>query len=519
MLKVNKLTIYNLEGETILKDVSFTLNEFEKMAIIGEEGNGKSTLLKAIYDSTKIHSYTTIEGTIDKQNMRIGNIAQYIDPIWNEQTIIDYLLKEHADDDMNYEQYNILEEYYVFLAPLQLTSDFISKEEKIQTLSGGEKVKLQFLKILRQQFDLLCLDEPTNDLDIDTLQWLEAWLKEYSKPVLFVTHDETLLQHVATTILHLEKRNKKHKFVYTIYKGTYQNYITSRHLTMDKDIKIAKKEKTEYERKQMKLNDIRNAVHAAQNNVSRQQPQVAKNLKVKMHSIKAQEARFMKEGYSQVDDMEEAIDVYFDDAKLPPSKVVLNVHQDNLKISKRLLLDEFHLEIYGSDKIVIVGNNGCGKSVLLKQIYQQLKVREDITLGYMPQNYMDAMNQEETPIAYLLKSGDKEDYSYSAQLLGRMKFTYDEMTHCIRELSEGQKAKLYILKFIKNQCNVLLLDEPTRNLSPLSRPAIHQLLADFQGCMIAVSHDRVFIDQVFHKRYRFDHQHLIVEEIKNASKS
>lgn len=509
MLLIKKLTIQDLKNHSMIEDFNYSLGNDDKVGIIGEEGNGKSTLLKAIKNQKSIEHYTVISGTIDTDFKHIAYFEQQIDAAWNESLIFEYLLKQTVDDSIEAEQYNELLAYEKLCQKLFLAGDFIQRDQSIQTLSGGEKVKLQLLKLMHQPMDLLLLDEPTNDLDIETLEWLEQFLKGLSIPVMFISHDETLLERVATTILHLEQLNKKTKCKATVFKGNYREYRSQRSSGLAKEQQLAQKEKQEYIKKKIKLNDQRNAVHDALNDTVRN-PGLAAKLKRKMGNIKAQERRFETEGYAHVDSVEEAIAIYFEKTTLPAQKIIVSYEQEELRIQDTLLVRDINLHVYGRDKVVITGRNGCGKSILLKAIYQQLSQRNDIRLCYMPQNYAELFAPSDTPITFLLTKGDQQDVTIARELLGRMKFTRDEMEHSVFALSEGQKAKLYLIRAIKVRCNVLLLDEPTRNLSPLTGPVIRDILQAFDGCILAVSHDRCLIDEVFTKRYEIVHQQLVL---------
>ena len=153
-------------------------------------------------------------------------------------------------------------------------------------------------------------------------------------------------------------------------------------------------------------------------------------------------------------------------------------------------LGRLQLVPYGS------GENGVGKSTLLKLIWEELKERQDIVASYMPQNYADIIDYEMTPTEFLQVNCDKHTFTLALTYLGAMKFTRDEMVHKIGELSGGQKAKIIFLNMVLQKANVLILDEPTRNFSPLSAPVIRQSLIDFKGTIISVSHDRKYLDEV-----------------------
>lgn len=513
MLILKHVTIRDLKNHTLVEDLSFSLGSKDKLAIIGEEGNGKSTLLKAIYNTKLIEEYTSINGIIDKDYTQIGYLSQRLPTAWMNQSILDYLLKDTPYDDIAWERYNDLADYEALCVELRIPISLFHSTQSISTLSGGEKVKLQLLKIVYEKSELLLLDEPTNDLDIPTLAWLENFINQQSIPVIFISHDETLLKCCANRILHLEQLNKKSKARVCDYHGGYTSYVQSRSRKLDKDIQLAHKEKQEYMKKKIKLNDIKNAIHDALNDTVRNPAQAAL-LKKKMASVKATQRRFEEEGYAHIDSVEEAIDVYFSSCHGRKGKRILD--EDVLvQVEDRTLIQHGHIELYGRDKKVIVGVNGCGKTVWMKQLYETLKAREDIIVGYMPQNYMELVDAKETPTTFLLESNDAQDVSYCRELLGRMKFTSEEMLQPIHKLSEGQKAKLYLLRFIKRKCNVLLLDEPTRNLSPLSAPIIRSMLAKYDGCLLATSHDRTFIQEIADKILLVSNQTIIEKENSN----
>ena len=168
---------------------------------------------------------------------------------------------------------------------------------------------------------------------------------------------------------------------------------------------------------------------------------------------------------------------------------------------KRILAEDINLKIRGSEKICIIGANGVGKTTLLRKIAEELSQRDDIKAEYMPQNYEEILDLDMTPVDFLDKSGDKEERTRIRTYLGSLKYTADEMEHPIRELSGGQKAKVLLLSMSLSGANVLILDEPTRNFSPLSGPVIRKMLREFPGAIISISHDRKYIDEVCDKIY------------------
>lgn len=241
----------------------------------------------------------------------------------------------------------------------------------------------------------------------------------------------------------------------------------------------------------------------------------------KMHTVKAMGRRFEKEdeNMTQMPEMEEAI--FFklgkEDSAVPAGKTVLEYTLSELmtptqKGGERCLSRDIFLRIRGPEKICIVGKNGAGKTTLLRKIAEEMLLRKDIRVQYMPQNYEDLLDPGSTPVDFLDTSGEKKERTRIRTYLGSLKYTADEMEHPIRELSGGQKAKVLLLKMSLSDANVLILDEPTRNFSPLSGPVIRRMIHDYKGAVISISHDRKFIDEVCDTVYELTPTGLIKKD-------
>ncbi|MFA5602891.1 MAG: ATP-binding cassette domain-containing protein [Bacilli bacterium] len=487
MIEIKNLTITMLENNrTLLENFNFVLNNGDKVAIIGEEGNGKSTLLKTIYDKRVVEGYCSISGNINKKGIVIGYFDQFLNPGWNDQYVYEYFLKDNPEDEIDYEKYNDLAEVKNKLSLLKIDPKKIEEEQKIGTLSGGEKVKIQLAKLLMKNPGVLLLDEPTNDLDIETLEWLETFINSAEIPIIFISHDETLLERTANTIIHLEQLKKKNESKYTTEKIGYSDYVEKRLGALQKQEQIAQNEKRYFKREMQTLKEIKNKVQKKNpDRINR------------MNSIIAQEKKLGNTDLTESPDVEEAIKFNFNEnIAIPNGKIILDYKKDSLKIGDKEILRDISLIIKGPEKVVIIGKNGVGKSTLFKDFYNILKDRDDITLGYMPQNYGDFLDAKMNASTYLNESGTKEEETRVRMYMGSMKFTGDEMLTAIENLSGGQKAKLLLLKMILTNSNVLLLDEPTRNLSPLSNPVVRGILKNYGGTIISVSHDRKFINEV-----------------------
>ena len=493
MIEIKDLSI-SINDRYLVKSLSFNLNNNDKLAIIGEEGNGKSTLLKCILG---ICDYANISGIINLNNNRIGYLAQ---TVTSDKKVFDYLFINQDD------YYNKVNNLYKYLNLININDSIFN--QFFSTLSGGEKVKINILKLLLEDYDILFLDEPTNDLDIETLEWLEDFINKCSKPIIYISHDETLLSNTANMILHLEQIKNKSDCRHTIMKIDYDTYVENRINSINKQTQVARSEKREFKKKEDKLKQVMNIVHHKQNTISRSDPFGAAILKRKMKSLKVQERRLNNKELTEMPDVEEGINFFFEDVFIPNTKVILDLKLDTLSINNKVLSNNINLNIIGNKKICIIGNNGCGKSTLIKEIYNLLKEREDISVGYMPQNYDDILDNYEYVLDFICDTKDKDTITKVRMNLGNMKFTKEEMIGKIKDLSSGTKAKLILMKLVMNKYNVLILDEPTRNVSPLSNPIIRQVLKNYKGTIISVSHDRKYINEVVDDIYILNSNNL-----------
>lgn len=510
MLQIKNLTItHKKDNRVLLDNFSLILNDGDKAAIIGEEGNGKSTLLKLIYDEELVADYVDYRGEIIRNNSVIGYLAQELAASEKEKSVYDFMCALPNFFEL------APQELATVGKRLRLSVDFFYSEQVIGSLSGGEKIKLQMARLLLMQPDVLLLDEPSNDLDLETLDWLEGFINESKIPVLYISHDETLLENTANKIVHIEQLKRKTEAKAVVEKASYRDYAERRIRGLSHQERVAKKERQEYEKQQEKFRRIQQKVEHQQNVISRQDPHGGRLLKKTMHRVKAYEARFEKEfeNMTEIPETEDAIFIKFGEkAELPNGKTVLDIALPELKVEDKVLAENVELKVRGPEKVCIVGKNGCGKTTFLRLVAEQLQARKDIKVSYMPQNYEELLDMQLTPVEFLEETGDKDEISKIRTYLGSMKYTADEMQHKIEDLSGGQKAKLLLLKMSMSGSNVLLLDEPTRNFSPLSNPVIREMLKGFRGAILTVSHDRKYIDEVADMVYELTKDGMVLKE-------
>lgn len=509
MLQINHLTItHRKDLKVILEDFSLVLNDGDKAVIIGEEGNGKSTLMKWIYDPKLVEDYTESSGSRITGHERLGYLPQELMDADKEKSVYEFF----TDTEAFYDQ--TPKDLAKFAKEFRITNDFFYREQLMQTLSGGEKIKAQIIRLMMQQPTVLLLDEPSNDIDIETLEWLETFINNWPHIVLFISHDETLIEHTANKIIHMEQLRKKTQSRYSISHMSYGQYREERLNQFEKQRQQAVSDRKDKRIREEKYRKIYQRVAHEQEMISRQDPGGARLLKKKMHAVKSMEHRFERENENMTEFPEKEDAIFFklgnETAAIPAGKTVLEYSLDELRTpdGEKILAKDIFLRIKGSKKICITGTNGAGKTTLLAKMADELLQRTDITVGYMTQNYEELLDLDATPVDFLDDTGDRTARTNIRTYLGSLKYTADEMARPISELSGGQKAKLLLLKMSLSGANVLILDEPTRNFSPLSGPVIRKMLKGFPGAILSISHDRKYIAEVCDAVYKLTEKGL-----------
>lgn len=509
-LRVENLT--KTYGEKVLFDhISFIIHEKDRIGLIGVNGTGKSNLLKLLANHDLIES-----GEIfSSDDYRIGYLSQTTE-FPEELTIAESIFS--GDNAM----LQAVKNYELALVRLakngedpKVQADYAKAEErmnkenawdadvhakmilqqlnlpdmgrKIKELSGGQKKRVGLAQVLIQEPDLLLLDEPTNHLDYSAIKWLEGFLKQYHGAVVLVTHDRYFLDQVTNRIFELSF-GKLHE-----YTGNYEQYILARAEREE----IEKQQ--EYKRKQLYKQELAWMRAGVQARGTKQQ---------------ARQDRFheLKENLNQVQENGK-IDLSLHHQRL--GKKVFVLEEASYQIDGQKMLDHFNLIVQPRDRIGITGKNGAGKSTFLNILAQKvpldsgiLEIGETVKMAYYTQ-YNEPMDENMRMIQYLqetaeeVKQADGSVISVTEML---ERFLFPRHTHgtLVRKLSGGEKRRLFLLKLLLSAPNVLLLDEPTNDLDIETLTILEDYIRDFNGAVIAVSHDRYFLDKTMDKLLVFE---------------
>ena len=506
LLQTSKLTkLYS--GTPILENVQFEVKKGERIAVVGRNGAGKSTLLKMIADEIDFDS-----GEIHKpQSVVLGYFAQSShvnsnDTIYNEmlsvfaETIklkgqLEELSLKMAEEDPSSEQYlRIIEQYQNLNHRFELMSGYtyeseinnilnrfkfneIGFDQKISNLSGGQKTRLALAKLLLQKPDVLILDEPTNHLDIDTIEWLEGYLKKYSGAVVIVSHDRYFIDQIATTVYEIEYRKC------TKYKGNYSDYIDQKAVSYASLMKQYEKQQKEIS----KMEDFisRNIVRAS----TTKRAQSRRKLLDKMERIEIPKINDKSIGITFEIDRRSGNDV-------------LKVEDLTVGYPDQIISDHLDFQINRLDRVALIGPNGIGKSTILKTVAGDLPklggevyYGKSLDMGYFDQEQAN-LTSNNTVLNEVWNYFPTRLEKDIRTLLGNFLFTGDDVFKTVNQLSGGEKVRLTLCKLMLQKNNFLLLDGPTNHLDIDSKEMLELSLEDYEGTVFFISHDRYFIDKI-----------------------
>ena len=493
---------------TILEEINFEINKNDKIAIVGRNGSGKTSLLKSLIDNDMLE---TGLGTEELQIIKIGKptigyqeqhafsnlditlideILKVYTPITKLKDKITKLEKELENNSTNetIEEYtNALDKYkliggYTYqkeyeLALLKFGFQKEDKTKKLSEFSGGQLTKISFLKLLLSKPDILLLDEPTNHLDINTIEWLETYLSSYPKALVVISHDRMFLDKVVNKIYEIEYSSL------TKYKGNYTSYELQKRLNYQHQL-----EDYEYQQKEIKrLKDIADRF--------RYKPSKASMAMSKLKKIE-QMQMIDKPQKSNAKNFFANIKVNTESSHNVLSVRELEIGYNNIPLSK------VSFELYKGDRLAIIGENGKGKSTLIKTLMNLIpKISGKYTYGYnIEKVYFDQqikfINENNTIYEEYLEMFPGTDPIDVRKQLGAFMFHGDDVFKKINVLSGGEKVRLELCKIFKSNPNLLILDEPTNHLDILGKETLEEILTNYKGTILFVSHDRYFINKL-----------------------
>ncbi|WP_195936029.1 ABC-F family ATP-binding cassette domain-containing protein [Lactococcus lactis] len=492
--------------KTVFNKINFIIHDLDRIGLLGVNGTGKTTLLNVISglsgfdgDRTPFDHPQNYKITYLTQEPEFNPKATILDTVLDdslpqmraiknyEAALLDYenLAKlERAQSEMDaLNAWQVEADVKTILTKLQLPDP----ATLIESLSGGQKRRVQLAQALVNDSDLLLLDEPTNHLDVETIAWLQNYLKNSRRTVLFVTHDRYFLDNVATRIFELEDAGLKE------YQGNYQDYLAKKAEDEEREAAASHKAKQLY---QSELTWIRKSPQAR---ATKQQARIDRfeDLKDSMKTSK------------NLGDLELNI------ASSRLGKKVINFKNAAFSYPDRPIFKDFELIVQGHSRLGIVGDNGVGKSTLLNIIDGELaltdgilEIGETVKIGYFSQE-IRGLDENKRMINFLeeVASAAHNNSGENISIVNLLEqFLFPRSSHgtLISKLSGGEKKRLYLLKILLLQPNVLLLDEPTNDLDIATLTVLENFLGSFPGAVLTVSHDRYFQDKVSNELLAFE---------------
>lgn len=480
-----------MNDRVLFQDVTFSIQEQEKVALIGTNGSGKSTLLKILAQEE------TIDGgrILTKNGLKVHLLRQ--NPVFTQTTVWQEII-QYQKQCPTYQVKSILTKLGF--------SDF---DLPISTLSGGQKKRLALAIVLMEPCDLLLLDEPTNHLDEEMIEWLEKELKQTKSAVCMVTHDRYFLDRITDTILEIDEGK------FYIHHGNYATFLENKAIRQEQEVQKQKKLKALYKKE---LAWVR---AGAQARSTKQQARLN---------------RFEDLRNQRFKDVEKSLNLSSFSARL--GKKTIEWEHLGMHYGNHVLFEDFSYSLLRQDRIGIIGRNGCGKSTLLNILAGDIQPSsgtisfgDTVLIGYFRQGD-EMVDLSMRAIDYIKEVAEVIHYGKETLTANQMmeRFLFPKQMHYtpLERLSGGERRRLYLCRILMQGPNILLLDEPTNDLDLLTLEVLEDYLDTFMGAIITVSHDRYFLDRVCDKVFVMENQHWqaytggysdYLEKKKDCSKS
>lgn len=519
MLNIHNLSV-SFGGEYLFEEISFRLNGGDRVGLIGKNGAGKSTLLKLLSKDMSLDS-----GTIaTEKDIKIGFLRQDIDFEQGRTVLeeayqafeeikalelrldeINQQLAERTDYESDgYHQlmidlsdvthhydiiggYNYQGETEKILQGLGFNrSDF---DNKTDTFSGGWRMRIELAKLLLQSNDVLLLDEPTNHLDIESIIWLEQFLKNYPGAVVIVSHDKMFLDNVTNRTIEISLGR-----IYD-YNKPYSKYLLLRNEIKQQQLNAQKNQEKEIQQAERLIEKFR----AKSTKASMAQSLIKKLDKIERIEVDEDDNSVMRLRFP---------------ISITPGKVVTEIEKLSKSYGENQVLHDINLLIERQSKTAFVGQNGQGKSTLAKIMVGELayeghlKLGHNVEIGYFAQNQAEYLDGSKTVLDTMIDAANEKNRSKVRDILGSFLFRGDEVEKYVKVLSGGERNRLALAKMLLQPFNVLVMDEPTNHLDIKSKHVLKQALQNFEGTLILVSHDRDFLQGLTNKVYEFKDQKI-----------
>lgn len=464
IISVNQLT-KRMNDKLLFQNATFSIEEGEKIALVGVNGTGKSTLLKVLYGIEPYDSGTIIS----KNGIKIHYLAQ--NPVFSKETVwqeISYINRKNTHPQEEFQVKSILTKL-----------DIMDYDQEITSMSGGQQRKLSLACALVSSCDLLLMDEPTNHLDNDMVEWLENYLIRTKTSILMVTHDRYFLDRICTKIFELDQGD------FYVHKGNYETYLEEKQHREELEIQAQKKHKNLY------LKELAWVRAGVQARTTKSQSRLQRFEELRNQRFKTQQESFELKNNAK---------------RLGKKTIEIN----NIAFGyDELLFKDFSYNLLRTDRIGIIGPNGCGKSTLLnvitgelQPVYGSIDYGDTVSIGYFKQQDLSEFVDMRV-IDFIEKTAqvveEGKELITASQMLERFIFPRNMQYTNIGRLSGGERKRLYLCKILMERPNVLILDEPTNDLDILTLEILEDYLDDFNGIVIVVSHDRYFLDRVCDK--------------------
>jgi ATP-binding cassette subfamily F protein 3 len=516
MLSVNNLA-KSFAHQLVFKDISFVINSGERVGLLGPNGCGKTTLLRLIADEEQPDRGSVF---LDPHT-RVGYLRQGLaypigctladalhDPRVDAAADVERLALASSIDPARWPEYQIALDRLEALGGYpdeslrdnvlkHLGLDQVPLSQAVVTLSGGQKTRLGLAKVLLGAPNLLLLDEPTNHLDLPMLEWLEEWLSHFKGAVLLVSHDRVFLDRAVNRVVYLNPQTHTLRE----YAGNYTAYLEQSLAEHERHWETYKQQEAEIRR--MKQDIARTMEHSrsVERSTTPRQPNVRRLAKKVAKKAKSREKKLDRylESDERVEKPKQSWQMKVDFGDLPESgKDVLHLDKVSVGYGQRVLLRDVSLSIRQGERIALIGENGTGKSTLVKTIVGQVpplrgevRLGANVRVGYFAQE-QDILDPNSTPLESLRAVAVMNE-TEARSFLHFFLFTGDQPLTSNRSLSYGERARLMLALLVAQGCNFLILDEPINHLDIPSRTQFETALTNFEGTVLAVVHDRYFI--------------------------